>query len=155
MLSCLAKATIALNGCYLVPRTSMKKLAQVKKYCWHHSQTQGKSEKIKMRANSLWQKYCDNLSKLLLIYTDGRLIFMFWSIFSALVEKIYQAQKERDAAMNARLKIAYSEREELLDKLRRTEREHTGYENMLSFFLLILPCRRPLQYFQVPYAELG
>ena len=72
---------------------------------------------------------------------------MFWSIFSALVEKIYQAQKERDAAMNARLKMAYSEREELLDKLRRTEREHTGYENMLSFFLLVLPCRRPLQYF--------
>ena len=29
--------------------------------------------------------------------------------------------------MDARLKLAYSEREELLDKLRRTEREHTGY----------------------------
>ena len=42
--------------------------------------------------------------------------------------------------MNARLKMAYSEREELLDKLRRTEREHTGYENMLSFFLLVLFC---------------
>ena len=42
--------------------------------------------------------------------------------------------------MNARLKMAYSEREELLDKLRRTEREHTGYENMVSFFLLVLPC---------------
>ena len=41
--------------------------------------------------------------------------------------------------MNARLKMAYSEREELLDKLRRTEREHTGYENMHPFFLLVLP----------------
>lgn len=48
---------------------------------------------------------------------------------AALVEKIYQAQKERDAAMNARLKMAYSEREELLDKLRRTEREHTGFDS--------------------------
>ena len=48
-------------------------------------------------------------------------------LVSALVEKIYQAQKERDAAMNARLKLAHNEREELLDKLRRTEREHTGY----------------------------
>ena len=46
--------------------------------------------------------------------------------FTALVEKIYQAQKERDAAMNARLHMAHSEREELLDKLRRSEREHTG-----------------------------
>lgn len=45
---------------------------------------------------------------------------------TALVEKIYQAQKERDAAMNARLKLAYSEREELLDKLRRSERDHAG-----------------------------
>lgn len=44
----------------------------------------------------------------------------------ALVEKIYQAQKERDAAVNARLQLAHNEREELLDKLRRTEREHTG-----------------------------
>lgn len=109
--------------------------------------TKGEIEKVKMRANSLWQNCYDNLSNLLLIYTGGRLIFMFSSIFSALVEKIYQAQKERDAAMNARLKMAYSEREELLDKLRRTEREHTGYENMQSFFLLVLPCRRSLQYF--------
>lgn len=46
--------------------------------------------------------------------------------FSALVEKIYQAQKERDAAMNARLKLAYSEREELLDQLRRSDRDHAG-----------------------------
>ena len=46
--------------------------------------------------------------------------------FQALVEKIYQAQKERDAAVNARLQLAHNEREELLDKLRRTEREHTG-----------------------------
>ena len=46
--------------------------------------------------------------------------------FTALVEKIYQAQKERDAAMDARLQMAHSEREELLDKLRRSEREHTG-----------------------------
>jgi len=45
---------------------------------------------------------------------------------AALVEKIYQAQKERDAAVNARLQLAHNEREELLDKLRRTEREHTG-----------------------------
>ena len=36
--------------------------------------------------------------------------------------------------MNARLKMAYSEREELLDKLRRTEREHTGYENICFHF---------------------
>ena len=48
------------------------------------------------------------------------------SCITALVEKIYQAQKERDAAVNARLHLAHSEREELLDKLRRTEREHTG-----------------------------
>lgn len=48
---------------------------------------------------------------------------------AALVEKIYQAQKERDAAMNARLEMAYSEREELLDKLRRSEREHTGFDS--------------------------
>lgn len=53
--------------------------------------------------------------------------------FTALVEKIYQAQKERDAAMNARLQMAHSEREELLDKLRRSEREHTGY---ILFFLV-------------------
>ena len=46
--------------------------------------------------------------------------------FTAVVEKIYQAQKERDAAMNVRLQMAHSEREELLDKLRRSEREHTG-----------------------------
>ena len=46
--------------------------------------------------------------------------------FTALVEKIYKAQKEHDAAMNARMQMAYSEREELLDKLRRNEREHTG-----------------------------
>lgn len=48
---------------------------------------------------------------------------------AALVEKIYQAQKERDAAVNARLQLAHSEREELLDKLRRTEREHTGFDS--------------------------
>ncbi|KAL9957946.1 hypothetical protein ACROYT_G034905 [Oculina patagonica] len=48
---------------------------------------------------------------------------------AALVEKIYQAQKERDAAMNARLKMAYSEREELLDKLRRSERDHAGFDS--------------------------
>lgn len=55
--------------------------------------------------------------------------------FTALVEKIYQAQKERDAAMNARLQMAHSEREELLDKLRRSEREHTGYILVIFFFL--------------------
>lgn len=54
--------------------------------------------------------------------------------FTALVEKIYQAQKERDAAMNARLQMAHSEREELLDKLRRSEREHTGYILVIFFF---------------------
>ncbi|XP_067019834.1 mirror-image polydactyly gene 1 protein-like isoform X2 [Acropora muricata] len=48
---------------------------------------------------------------------------------AALVEKIYQAQKERDAAVNARLQLAHNEREELLDKLRRTEREHTGFDS--------------------------
>lgn len=48
---------------------------------------------------------------------------------AALVEKIYQAQKERDAAMNARLHMANSEREELIDKLRRAEREHTGFDS--------------------------
>jgi len=48
---------------------------------------------------------------------------------AALVEKIYQAQKERDAAVNARLKLAHSEREELLEKLRRAEREHTGFDS--------------------------
>lgn len=49
-----------------------------------------------------------------------------FSTITALVEKIYQAQKERDAAMNARLHMANSEREELIDKLRRAEREHAG-----------------------------
>lgn len=48
---------------------------------------------------------------------------------AALVEKIYQAQKERDAAMNARLHMANSEREELIDKLRRAEREHAGFDS--------------------------
>lgn len=48
---------------------------------------------------------------------------------AAIVEKIYQAQKERDAAVSARLQLACSEREELLDKLRRTEREHTGFDS--------------------------
>ncbi|KAK2560592.1 Mirror-image polydactyly gene 1 protein [Acropora cervicornis] len=51
------------------------------------------------------------------------------AIDAALVEKIYQAQKERDAAVNARLQLAHNEREELLDKLRRTEREHTGFDS--------------------------
>lgn len=60
---------------------------------------------------------------------------LFCSLYiTALVEKIYQAQKERDAAVNARLQLAHSEREELLDKLRRTEREHTG------LVLLIVLC---------------
>ena len=53
---------------------------------------------------------------------------------TAIVEKIYQAQKERDAAVSARLQLACSEREELLDKLRRTEREHTGYVNVFQIF---------------------
>lgn len=56
-------------------------------------------------------------------------------LLSALVEKIYQAQKERDAAVNARLQLAYSEREELLDKLRRTEREHTGYVKCYAYLV--------------------
>ena len=59
------------------------------------------------------------------IYNDKATLAVF--IIIALVEKIYQAQKERDAAMNARLKLAYSEREELLDHLRRNERDHAGY----------------------------
>lgn len=37
--------------------------------------------------------------------------------------------------MNARLQMAHSEREELLDKLRRSEREHTGYILVIFFFL--------------------
>ena len=47
-------------------------------------------------------------------------------IFVALVDKIYRAQKERDIAVNARLRLAGNERDELINRLRRLEREQTG-----------------------------
>ena len=48
-----------------------------------------------------------------------------WSFnyFAALVDKIYTAQKERDTAVMARLKMANDERDETLERLKRIERD--------------------------------
>jgi hypothetical protein len=46
---------------------------------------------------------------------------------TALVDKIYQAQKERDTAVNARLRLAKDEKEDLLARMRRLEKEQAGY----------------------------
>lgn len=48
---------------------------------------------------------------------------------AALVDKIYRAQKERDTAVNARLRQAKDEKEDLLAAMRRLEKEQAGYED--------------------------
>ena len=45
----------------------------------------------------------------------------FWLL--ALVDKIYAAQKERDTAVAARLKMANDERNEAIDRLKKLERD--------------------------------
>ena len=46
--------------------------------------------------------------------------------YVALVEKIYRAQKERDAAVLLRLRLANEERDEVLTRMKRLEQEQQG-----------------------------
>ncbi|XP_046845689.1 mirror-image polydactyly gene 1 protein-like [Xenia sp. Carnegie-2017] len=48
---------------------------------------------------------------------------------AALVEKIYKAQKERDAAVLSRLRLANEERDEVLARMKRLEQEQQGFDS--------------------------
>ena len=54
------------------------------------------------------------------------LVYSVFFPILALVDKIYHAQKERDDAMNARLRLARDEKDELINRLRRLEKEQSG-----------------------------
>lgn len=63
------------------------------------------------------------------LFTD--FIFFYWS---ALVDKIYKAQKERDAAVLSRLRLANEERDEVLARMKRLEHEQQGSVVWLEIF---------------------
>ncbi|XP_028393519.1 mirror-image polydactyly gene 1 protein-like [Dendronephthya gigantea] len=48
---------------------------------------------------------------------------------AALVDKIYKAQKERDAAVLSRLRLANEERDEVLARMKRLEQEQQGFDS--------------------------
>lgn len=48
---------------------------------------------------------------------------------AALVDKIYKAQKERDAAVLSRLRLANGERDEVLARMKRLEQEQQGFDS--------------------------
>lgn len=48
---------------------------------------------------------------------------------AALVDKIYKAQKERDAAVLSRLRLANGERDEVLSRMKRLEQEQQGFDS--------------------------
>lgn len=57
---------------------------------------------------------------------SNRYVLMVKPFLLALIDKIYHAQKERDTAVNARLKLAKDEKEDLLARMRRLEKEQAG-----------------------------
>ena len=57
-------------------------------------------------------------------------------LLTALVDKIYRAQKERDAAVLSRLRLANGERDEVLARMKRLEQEQQGFVDFYSITLL-------------------
>ena len=56
-------------------------------------------------------------------------------LLTALVDKIYKAQKERDVAVLSRLRLANGERDEVLSRMKRLEQEQQGFVDFYSITL--------------------